>query len=65
MFLYEKRRGIKEANNMFGHGMFKKNCSNPIFVMFLNSKNINHWNFDQIEQHKKKENRDNISDEWD
>ena len=33
--------------------------------MFLNSKNINHWNFDQIEQNNKRKNKDNISDEGD
>ena len=60
----KKRRGIKEANNMLGHVMFMKICSNPIFVLFFNSKDINHWGLDQIEQNKKKENKDNISDEW-
>ena len=65
VFGYEKRRGIKEANNMLGHVMFMKICSNPIFVLFLNSKDINHWGLEQIEQNNKKENKDNISDEWD
>lgn len=50
---------------MLGHVMFMKICSNPIFVLLFNSKDINHWGLDQIEQNNKKENKDNISDEWD
>ena len=50
---------------MLGHGMFLKIFYNPIFVLFLNSKDINHWGLEQIEQNNKKENKDNISDEWD
>ena len=64
VFVYEKRRGIKEANNMFYHVMFMRICLNPIFVVFLISKDINHWDLYRIEQNNKKENKDNISDEW-
>ena len=49
---------------MLYHVMFMKICLNPIFVVFLNTKDINHWDLYQIEQNNKKEYKDNISDEW-
>ena len=50
---------------MLVHGMFMKICSNPKCVLFFNSKDINYWYLDQIEQNNKKEKKYKTSNEWD
>ena len=47
---------------MWVHGMFIKIRSNPMFVLFLNSKDINLLDIDKKE-HKRIKNKDKISDE--
>ena len=47
---------------MLVHGMFIKIRSNPMFVLFLNSKDINLLDIDKKE-HKRIKNKDKISDE--